>query len=59
MGSRALKVLCPTCRKAMKPSQQKPVLFTHDIFEVTFTCKKCGTAETRTVSQDEKPPPVS
>jgi hypothetical protein len=34
------KVYCQKCRKAMTPSQQKPVLFSQDLFEVTFICKR-------------------
>jgi DNA-directed RNA polymerase subunit M/transcription elongation factor TFIIS len=58
MGRHTVKVFCPKCRELMKPSQQKPVLFAPDFFEITFACKKCGAVEKRTVRRDEKPSPM-
>ena len=42
-------VMCPGCDTAMKPVEQKPILFTDGLVDVTYFCETCQTRTIRTM----------
>ena len=45
-------VLCPGCILAMKEVEQKPILFSHGLCDVTFVCEICHMHTVRTMKRD-------
>jgi RNase P subunit RPR2 len=42
-------VTCPGCKWPMTPSPPLPVSADTELYDVTYTCKNCGAATTRTI----------
>jgi RNase P subunit RPR2 len=47
-------VICPGCKRPMKPGIQKPLLFAKGLADITYTCERCGTKAVRTVKAEER-----
>src|SRR6478609_5537075 len=48
-------VMCPGCDEPMKPVDQKPVLSTDGLVEVTYFCETCHTKTVRTIKPGDGP----
>ncbi len=46
-------VMCPGCDQAMKPVEQKPILFTDGLVDVTYFCERCHTKTIRTMKPED------
>ena len=46
--------VCPGCDLAMKAADQKQVLFSHGLVDVTYVCEKCHMITIRTIKPDDK-----
>ena len=42
-------VMCPGCDEPMKPVEQKPILSTDGLVDVTYYCERCRTKTVRTI----------
>ena len=42
-------VMCPGCDEPMKPVEQKPILSTDGLVDVTYFCETCHTKTVRTI----------
>ena len=45
-------VVCPGCNRAMKEVEQKPILLSHGLCDVTFECETCQMHTVRTMKRD-------
>ena len=45
-------VTCPGCNRPMRQLEQKPILFSNGLSDVTFVCETCGMHTIRTVKRD-------
>ena len=41
-------VMCPGCDQPMKAVEEKPILFTDGLIDVTYFCERCHTRTIRT-----------
>jgi len=44
-------VLCPNCKRPMKPGEPKAILFASALVDVPYRCEKCGAQTTRTMAR--------
>ena len=52
---RTISVICPCCDQPMEPAEQKAILFSDGLADVTFVCEICRTWSIQTLKLDEDP----
>jgi hypothetical protein len=50
-------VMCPGCDRRMKPIDEKPIMFTEGLVDVTYFCERCRMRTIRTVRLDNPDDP--
>ena len=47
------RVICPGCKKPMKPGEPQPIAFAEELADIPYVCEICGTQTARTIKLDD------
>lgn len=57
LGPKSPIVMCPGCDQPMEAVEQKYILFTNGLVDITYVCETCHTNTIRTINPDNRTEP--